>query len=127
MSFTVPSTWKFFSSQGNGNSMTFTLPGHTAKEPKYVIISRIPPVYDTRRKTWSVPEYRIRVYFGVLDADGAPDPTKTAIDATCRSTVASNGAAAAPSTVAAFLAIVDQADFVSAAYGSQEFPTVSAV
>lgn len=67
----------------------------------------------------------MRVYHGVLDADGAPDPTKTSFDATCRSTVASNGAAAAPAVTTAFLAIVNQVDFVAAAFGSQEFPTVA--
>lgn len=125
MSFTVPNTWKFHSSSGNGNSITFTLPGHTVQTPAYAMINRIAPVFDNKRRTWSVPSYRVRTYFGVLDAEGTPDPTKTQTDLTCRCSVASDGKSKGALAVNALLAVVNQPDFVDAAYGGQNFPTIA--
>lgn len=127
MAFVVPSTWKFHSSQGNGNSVTFTRPGHTVQAPRLAIVSRVTPVYDPKLGRWSVPSYRVRVFDGVVDAVGNPDPTKTLVDLTCRSSVANGGAARGDEVTADLLVIINQSDFAGAAFGSQDFPTVSNV
>lgn len=127
MSFTVPATWKIHSSSSNGNSITFTRPGHTVQQPRLAIISRVAPIYDNKRRAWSTPSYRVRVFDGILDADGNPDPTKTLVDATFRCSVDNNGAAQKTSVVTDFLVVVNQADFAAAAFESQDFPSVAAV
>lgn len=124
MAFTVPNTWKFHSSQNNGNSVTFTRPGHTVQQPRLAIVSRVIPTFDTKRQEWSVPSYRVRVFDGVLDADGNPDPTKTLADLTCRASVSNGGGARGDEVITDLLVIINQADFASAAYTSQVFPTV---
>lgn len=125
MAFTVPNTWKIHSTQGNGNSVTYTRPGHTVQQPRLAIVSRVTPLYDNKRQEWSVPSYRVRVFDGVLDSDGNPDPTKTLLDLTARCSLDSNGAAQMASVCAAFLTIVNQADFAAAAFQSQDFPAVA--
>lgn len=125
MSFTVPSTWKFHSTQSNGNSVTFTRPGHTVQQPRLAIISRVAPLFDNKRQEWSTPSYRVRVLDGILDAEGNPDPTKTLVDATFRCSVDSNGAAQKASVLGDFLLILDQADAAASIFESQDFPTVA--
>jgi hypothetical protein len=127
MPFTVPATWSKFSTSGDGQSETYTRPGHTVKEPRLAIISRTIATFDAARGTWSVPGYRVRVFDGVLNSDGQPDPTRTLVDATFRSSLNSDGASRGDEVVSDFLLIVDQADFVGAAFGSQEFPAVSSL
>lgn len=127
MGFVVPNTWKVFSSQGNGNQVTYTRPGHTVQAPRLAIISRVPPVYDAKTARWSVPSYRVRVFDGVVDTAGNPDPTKTLVDATFRSSIANGGADRGDEVVADFLAIVNQGDFAVSAYQAQVFPTVASV
>lgn len=125
MSFTVPATWKIHSSSNNGNSTTYTRPGHTVQEPRLAIISRVVPVHDNKRHEWSTPSYRVRVFDGILDANGNPDPTKTMIDAVCKCSVDNNGASRKTSVITDFLAIIDQVDFAAAAFESQDFPVVA--
>lgn len=127
MSFTVPATWKIHSSSSNGNSITYTRPGHTVQQPRLAILSRVAPIYDNKRREWSTPSYRVRVFDGILDTDGNPDPTKTLVDATFRCSVDNNGAAQKTSVMTDFLVIVDQTDFAAAAYESQDFPAIAAV
>ena len=125
MAFTVPATWKYHSSQSNGNSVTFTRPGHTVQQPRLAIISRVAPLYDNKRQEWSTPQYRVRVFDGILDSDGNPDPTKTLVDATFRCSVDNNGAAQKDSVMADFRAIINHADAPAAFFESQDFPTVA--
>lgn len=125
MSMTVPSTWKFHSSQSNGNSVTFTRPGHTVQQPRLAIISRVVPVYDTKRQDWSVPQYRVRILDGIMDADGNPDPTKTLADVTFRCSLDNNGAAQGSSVVADLLVVINQADAAATFFESQDFPQVA--
>lgn len=126
MAFTVPATWKFHSSQSNGNSITFTRPGHTVQQPRLAIISRVVPLYDNKRQEWSTPQYRVRVFDGILDADGNPDPTKTLADATFRCSVDNNGAAQKDSVLGDLRTILNHADAAAAFFQSQDFPTVAA-
>lgn len=127
MAFVVPSNWKIHSTQGNGNSVTFTRPGHTVQAPRLAIFSRVTPVYDAKTARWSVPSYRIRVFDGVVDAAGNPDPTKTLMDITCRSSVSNGGADRGDDVNTDILAVLNQPGFAPAAFGSQEFPTIAAV
>lgn len=127
MAFSIPSTWKFHSSQGNGNQVTYTRPGHTVQAPRLAIVSRVVPVYDAKTARWSVPSYRVRVFDGVVDAVGNPDPTKTLVDLTCRASVSNGGAARGDEVTSDLLVIINQADFASAAFVNQDFPVIAAV
>lgn len=127
MSFTVPATWKIHSSSNNGNSVTYTRPGHTVQQPKLAIISRVAPLYDNKRQEWSTPSYRVRVFDGVLDANGNPDPTKTMLDLTARCSVDSNGSSVKDAVTADFRLIINHADFAASAFQSQDFPAIAAV
>lgn len=126
MAFVVPATWRVYATSNDGMSQTYTRPGHTVKEPRLAIVSRVLPVFDSKRATWSVPAYRVRVFDGVLDPDGHPDPTRTMIDATFRASLNSDGAGRGDEVIADFLVIADQVDFANAAFVSQEFPAVAA-
>lgn len=125
MPFQVPATWRLFGASSDGSQQTYTRPGHTVQEPRLAIIDRTVAVFDGNRGKWSVPTYRVRVADGVLDADGNPDPTRTLLDMTCRSSLSSNGAARGDEVTADLLLIVDQTDFANAAFVTQEFPTVA--
>lgn len=127
MSFSVPATWKIHSTQSNGNSITFTRPGHTVQQPRLAIFSRVTPLYDNKRKEWSTPSYRIRVFDGIVDSEGNPDPTKTLLDCTARVSIDSNGAAQKASVLGDFILILDQTDAAAAMFESQDFPIVAAV
>ncbi|UHK03267.1 MAG: hypothetical protein FuLV1_gp2 [Hangzhou levivirus 1] len=120
---TVPSTWKRQQLSNDGNTLTYTRPGHTVKQPKLAIVSRVIPSYDTGRATWSVPSYRVRVFDGVLNADGQPDPTRTLYDLTVRASINSDGSAVVADVHSDFLLVVNQADFAANAIGAQEFPS----
>lgn len=125
MALTVPATWKIHSKTNDGNSTTYTRPGHTVKEPKLAIVSRTTAQYDNNRKLWSTPQYRVRVFDGVLDTGGQPDPTRTMYDLTIRASINSAGVAVVPAVHADFLLVVDQADFAGNALGAQDFPVPS--
>lgn len=127
MSFTVPATWRVHAQSGDGQSVTYTRPGHTVKEPRLAIVSRTVAAFDSKRQTWSVPIFRVRVFDGVLDASGFPDPSKTLVDASFRASLNSDGAARGDEVTADFLLIINQVDFVPSAFGSQEFPVVAEV
>lgn len=122
MALVVPASWKRHSISNDGNSVTYTRPGHTVQKPKLAIVSRTVAQYDQKRKSWSVPSYRVRVFDGVLNADGQPDPTRTMYDLTVRASLNSDGSAVAESVHTDFLLVVDQADFVTNSVGAQEFP-----
>lgn len=122
MALVVPASWKRHSISNDGNSITYTRPGHTVQKPKLAIVSRTVSQYDQNRKSWSVPSYRVRVFDGVLNADGQPDPTRTMYDLTVRASLNSDGAAVVGSVHKDFLLIVDQADFGANSVGAQEFP-----
>lgn len=122
MAFVVPATWKRHSISNDGNSVTYTRPGHTVQKPKLAIVSRTVAQYDQNRKTWSVPSFRVRVFDGVLNVDGQPDPTRTLYDLTVRASLNSNGAAVVDDVHSDFLVVVNQEDFAENAVGSQDFP-----
>lgn len=119
----VPATWKQHSINSDGNSVTYTRPGHTVQQPKLAVVSRVIASYDQKRGTWSVPSYRVRVFDGVLDVDGRPDPTRTLYDLQIRASINSNGAAVVGGVHSDFHLIIDQAGFATNAVGAQEFPT----
>lgn len=123
MAFEVPASWKRHSISNDGNSVTYTRPGHTVQQPKLAIVSRSVAQYDQQRKSWSVPSYRVRVFNGVLNSDGQPDPTRTMYDLTVRASLNSNGAAVVAGVHDDFLLVVNQAEFASNAVGAQEFPS----
>lgn len=125
MPFTVPVTWRVHAQSGDGQSVTYTRPGHTVKEPRLAIVSRTVAAFDAKRETWSVPVYRVRVFDGVLNGSGFPDPTKTLVDATFRASMNSDGSARGDEVTADFLLIINQADFVPSAFSSQEFPVIA--
>lgn len=125
MAFNVPATWRFFGASSDGSSVTYTRPGHTVKEPRLALVDRKTASFDANRQKWSVPEYRVRVFDGVLDKDGNPDPTRTLVDLTCRSSLSSGGDSRGDEVMADLLLIIDQADFAAAAFTSLEFPTVA--
>lgn len=127
MAFQVPSTWSLFSESSDGNTCTYTRPGHTVKEPRLALVSRVLASFDQKRGSWSVPSYRVRVFDGVLDATGHPDPTRTSIDATFRCSLNSDGAGRGDEATADFLLIVNQVDFVQAAFVTQAMPKVASV
>lgn len=122
MALVVPATWKRHSISNDGNSVTYTRPGHTVQKPKLAIVSRTTAQYDQNRKSWSVPSYRVRVFDGVLNADGQPDPTRTMYDLTVRASLNSDGSVVVASVHTDFLLVVDQADFAANSVGAQEFP-----
>lgn len=127
MAFNVPSTWKRQSLSNDGNTLTFTRPGHTVQKPKLAVVSRVIPAYDQKRATWSVPQYRVRVFDGVLNADGQPDPTRTLYDLTVRASINSDGSAVVSDVHTDFLLIVDQEEFAANSVGAQEFPGTASV
>lgn len=65
--YVVPVSFKKFSS--TEHSVTYTLPGHTSQKPRLVIFDRIVPV--TSGKGPRIPQLRVRVIRGVIDATGA--------------------------------------------------------
>lgn len=125
MTFQVPKTWSLFSESSDGNTRTYTRPGHTVKEPRLALVSRVLASFDQKRGSWSVPSYRVRVFDGVLDANGHPDPTRTSIDATFRCSLNSDGAGRSDEVAADFLTVVNQSDFVQAAFVTQAMPEVA--
>lgn len=124
MGFQVPADWVFQSSANNGNSVTYTLPGHTTQEPKIAVFSRVIPSYSAKTG-WTVPSYRVRVIEGVLDADGNPVETRTTVDATFRSSM-SGGQTKGQSVVDNFKLIVGADGFASSVFVEQSFPRPAA-
>lgn len=124
MAFTVPSTWAVYKDEGD--QVTYTRPGHSVQQPRLAMVNRTVASFDIKRGLWSTPKYRVRVFDGVLDAKGNPDPTRTYFDLTCSSSLNSDGFSRADEVLADGLAIVNQADFVAAAYQNQKFPTIAA-
>jgi hypothetical protein len=125
MAFVVPVTWKLYATSNDGMSKTYTRPGHTVKEPRLAIVSRVVASFGQKQASWTTPSYRVRVFNGVLDGEGNPDPTRTIADLTLRSSLNSNGAEQGDEVVADLLVIVDQPDFANAAFHTQEFPEVA--
>lgn len=125
MAFQVPADWKFQSSANNGNSVTYTLPGHTTAQPKIAVFSRVIPTYSAKTG-WSVPSYRVRVIEGVLDADGNPVETRTTVDATFRCSMKNSGQAKGQDVVDQFKLVVNATGFAESVYVEQSFPTPSA-
>lgn len=125
MSFTVPATWAFFGSSNNGNTVQYTLPGHTAQSPRLAIFKRVPPVYANSK--WSKPSYDVKVVFGVVDADGLPvNPNiQVGTDGIRFPMVGVNVATLLAECVAAFSALVSESGFAEAIY-AQQFPTQAA-
>lgn len=79
--FVVPTTWSFFGNTG-ANQTTYTLPGHTVKQPHLAIFDRKVPSFGGSAS--QVPSYRIRIIRGVLDANGNLVATRITQDLTCR-------------------------------------------
>lgn len=80
-SFVVPSSWSFFGNTG-ANQTTYTLPGHTVKQPHLAIFDRKVPSFGGTQS--QVPSYRIRIIRGVSDAAGNLVATRITQDYTCR-------------------------------------------
>lgn len=59
----------------NGNSRTYTAPGHTVLKPALVIQKRRPAPTNT-----GAAEDSVKVVFGTLDASGVPHPVKDSIE-----------------------------------------------
>lgn len=70
--YNVPVTFKKFSN--TEHSVTFTLPGHTSQKPHLAIFDRVVPV--VQGKGPRVPQVRVRVLRGVLNADGVLQATR---------------------------------------------------
>lgn len=81
MSFVTPD-FEFDSSQNNGDQVVFYRSNSTVKEPRFALISRKRATYDTSAKTYSKPEYRVRLFVGDVDADGLPRPERIIADLT---------------------------------------------
>lgn len=121
MAFVLPAGWTFQSSQNNGNSVTYTLPGHTTQAPRLAIFSRTIPSFNSK-SGWSVPSYRVRVIHGITDADGNPVETRTSFDCTFRHSMVTGGAAEGASVVNEVLAVIGADGFAQAVFAEQSFP-----
>lgn len=122
MSYTLPAKWKFFSANGNGNSVTFLTDASTTGEPQLAIISRVLPVWQRIASAmgWSVPSYRVRVQYGVLDANGNPIATRVGADLVFR--WPHGHAVKGTDVVADLSAILGSAGFAAAVFGQQLLP-----
>lgn len=122
MAFTKPAAWNLHGSSNNGNTVQYTLPGHTAQTPRIAVFKRTAPVYANSR--WSKPTYDCKVVFGVVDADGNPVTpyVQVGTDGIRFPMTGVSVAAAVADAVTAFRLIVDQADF-AAAIVAQQFPS----
>lgn len=121
MSFTVPATWAFFGSSNNGNTVQYTLPGHTAQSPRLAIFKRVPPVYANSK--WSKPSYDVKVVYGVVDADGLPVSPyiQVGTDGIRFPMVGVNVATLLQEACGVFATLVSETDFAAAVY-AQLFP-----
>lgn len=64
------------------HSVTYTLPGHSSSKPHLVIFDRVIPV--TSGKGSRVPQLRVRVIRGVMDANGVLLSTRITHESTHR-------------------------------------------
>lgn len=122
MPFSLPAKFKFFSANGNGNSVTYIANDNTTAEPRLVILNRVLPVWQriAQAMGWSIPSYRVRVQYGVLDADGNPIATRVMADLTLRWP---HGHGSKGSDVVTDLAsIITATGFAEAVFGQQLFP-----
>lgn len=78
--FSVPVDWKF--DGDSKDSSTYLLPGHLVGEPYFVIFDRKVPTFNGQNS--AVHQYRIRIFRGVPDAEGALHPSKMMRDYTAR-------------------------------------------
>lgn len=122
MSFSLPSGWVFQSASNNGNTVTYTLPGHTTQKPKLAVFSRVVPTYNAK-SGWSIPSYRVRVIHGIVDADGNPVETRTTFDATYRWSMTTGGAAEGDAVNDEAVAIISATGFAESVFAGQQFPT----
>lgn len=128
MSFPVPSGWKFQSSANNGNSVTYTRPGHTTVAPRLAIFSRVIPSYDVKADSWSTPSYRIRLIDGVLTPAGKPAGTRVSFDGTFRYPMDAAGVEASGNSITADLkALISATGFAGSVFVSQDFPAPATV
>lgn len=123
MSYTLPTGWVLFGTSNDGNTVTYQRPGHTVKEPRLAVVSRVLPVYNSKSGKWSTPHYRVRVFDGVLDALGVPSPTRTSFDSDSVYAVNPDGSARGTSVMTDALAILTDEGFIPAAFGDLSFPT----
>lgn len=79
-----PTNYAFYGSANNGNQITLRKGTSTVSKPKLIILDRKASTYDNGRKSFSVPEMRVRTLFGVVDADGNPINKRTLMDAAFR-------------------------------------------
>lgn len=122
MSYSMPAKFNFFSANGNGNTVTFIANDNTTAEPRIVILSRVLPVWQRIASAmgWSVPSYRVRVQYGVLNADGMPVATKVGADLTLRWPHGHGSKGGA--VVTDLVSIITAAGFADAVFGQQLFP-----
>lgn len=123
MSFTVPTGAVFHSASNNGNTVQFSLPGHTAAKPALLVLKRTVPVYDAKSKTWSKPSYDVKVVRGVLDSDGNPVYPRVTVgtDGIRWPMAGVDVNAAVAASVADFVTVVGDSDFAQNAV-TQAFP-----
>lgn len=84
--YVVPASFKRFSN--TEHSITYTLPGHTSQKPHLAIFDRVIPV--TQGKGPRVPQVRVRVLRGVLNAEGVLVSTRISAEAVFRYPMGAN-------------------------------------
>jgi len=90
----------------NGNSRTYTSPGHTSLQPRLVIQKR-----KIANSSAIVAENDVKVVFGLLDSLGNPLPSKVTFEVTVRSPLIGVGSATHSAALSLFKEIVASDEF----------------
>lgn len=116
----IPAGFTYYGSANNGNQVTLRATSSTAAKPFLILLDRKDPVWNPTSKEYSVPEARVRVLVGTVDSDGNPKAQRLLVDASFRTPIGSDADQA--SWLAAFKAVINDANFLSSFVQGHELP-----
>lgn len=111
MSFAIPTGFTLYGSSNNGDTATYYNDASTASEPYFLQIDRKRAMFDQRTERWSVPQYRLRLFRGLVDTNGTPRPERCAVDLTIRTPV--GGEAQLDASLAVLNTVLADLNFVT--------------
>lgn len=117
----LPLGYTVYKIANNGNQVTAQKGTSTPSKVKMIIIDRVDPIYNQATQSYSVPEYRVRVLFGTVDAQGAPRPERLLADLNFRTPIGSSDDQA--EWFGDVAAVIGAEDFLSTGIQQHNLPT----
>lgn len=114
----LPTGWLEYGRNGS-DSVTFVRPGHTVEAPRLAIFDRKQPVANGNG--FSIPQYRIRLIDGHLDADGLPLKERSIVEVVIRHPLSATDTSVETS-IAAVAALLADTQVVGNATDDLMFP-----